>query len=105
MWAAWAVHVFTASGTVFCLLALLAAVKNCWQEAYVWLTVATIVDSADGALARWARVKEVLPDFDGALLDNIIDYMGFVFLPAFILHRAMSLPRLLDARHGRPPGR
>ena len=54
--------------------------------------VATFVDSTDGVLARAFRVKELTPEFDGALLDNIIDYMTFVFVPALIVWQADLVP-------------
>ncbi len=90
--AAWGVHLITTSGAVICLLALRAAAVARWQEAFAWLVVAVIIDGIDGALARWVRVKEVLPGFDGALLDNIVDYASYVFVPAYILCRSDLLP-------------
>ena len=60
--------------------------------------VATIVDATDGVLARRVRVKEVLPDVDGARIDDIVDYLTFVFLPMLLLegagglYRGMALP-------------
>jgi phosphatidylcholine synthase len=56
------------------------------------MVAATFVDASDGVLARVARVKEVLPEFDGARLDDIVDYLTFVFLPALLLFRAGDLP-------------
>jgi phosphatidylcholine synthase len=54
--------------------------------------VATIVDSTDGLLARRARVKVVLPELDGARLDDIVDYLTFVFLPMLLIERTGGLP-------------
>jgi len=85
---AWGVHLFTASGAVWCLLAIDAGIKDHWREAFFWLALAMLVDSVDGFLARWVRVKEALPHFDGALLDNLIDYANYVIVPAFFLYRA-----------------
>jgi phosphatidylcholine synthase len=89
---AWSVHLLTASGAALCLLALRAAAAARWQEAFCWLTAAVLVDGVDGGLARWARVKEVLPHVDGALLDNLIDFTSYVIVPAFILQRSDLLP-------------
>jgi len=89
---AWFTHLFTASGAVFGLLAMFAITRSDWRAALLWMTAAVVVDSADGALARWARVHEVLPEFDGALLDNIIDYLNYAFVPAFFLVHAGLLP-------------
>jgi phosphatidylcholine synthase len=56
------------------------------------MAVATAVDSADGALARAARVKERLPTFNGARLDDIVDYLTFVFAPAYLVYHARLAP-------------
>ncbi len=56
------------------------------------MVAATFVDASDGVLARLARVKEVTPNFDGARLDDIVDYLTFVFLPILLLYHAGDLP-------------
>lgn len=89
---AWAVHLLTASGAVCCVLALHAAANADWRGAFLWLAVAVLIDAVDGALARWVRVKEMLPNFDGALLDNIVDYGSYVLVPAMVLHWSGILP-------------
>lgn len=89
---AWLVHLFTASGAVCCLLALEAVHGERWQAALIWLVVAVAIDAVDGTLARLVQVKRVLPQFDGTLLDNLVDYLSYVFIPALILHRADLLP-------------
>jgi phosphatidylcholine synthase len=43
-------------------------------------------------LARRFRVKETIPWFDGALLDNIVDYLTYVFAPIVLLWTTGSLP-------------
>ena len=82
------VHVFTASGAVFAMMAMLAAVDGKWDLMFLWLVVAFIVDGIDGALARKYQVKTHAPEFDGDLLDLIIDYLTYVFIPAFALFRS-----------------
>ena len=89
---AWAVHVFTASGALWALLALIAIGRQEWGVAFGWMTVALAVDAFDGMLARAARVKEVLPGFDGVLLDNMLDYLNYVVVPAFLIYEAQLLP-------------
>lgn len=83
--AAFGVHLFTASGAIFALLTLRAIVKADYPWVFFWMGVALVIDSVDGTLARAARVKEVTPNFDGALMDNIIDYLNYVIVPAFLL--------------------
>ena len=82
---AFSVHLFTASGAVLAMLALLAAATGDWSTMYVWLMIALIVDGIDGPLARWAKVKEFAPQWDGALLDMIVDYLTYCFIPAYAL--------------------
>lgn len=80
-----AVHFLTASGAVFAMLAMLAAVEGKWDLMFLWLVVAFLVDGIDGPLARRYEVTTNAPEFDGVLLDLIIDYLTYVFIPAFAL--------------------
>jgi phosphatidylcholine synthase len=90
---AWGVHLFTASGAVWGLLGIISVMQQEWKTAFLWFIVATFVDGVDGLLARRFKVKGVLPDFDGALLDNILDYLTYVILPAlFIYNYSGMLP-------------
>jgi phosphatidylcholine synthase len=89
---AWLVHAFTASGALLAFLALGDAVRGDFRRAFLWLVMATVVDAVDGALARLAHVKERTPQFDGGRLDDIVDYLTFVFVPAFIIQRAGLIP-------------
>lgn len=87
-----AVHLYTASGSVLGLLIVLAALDG-EVEAALWLILATLfVDGTDGMLARRFRVKETIPWFDGALLDNIVDYLTYVFAPIVLLWTTGHLP-------------
>ena len=87
-----AVHLLTASGAVFAMLAMLAAVDEKWSLMFLWLVVAFFVDGIDGPLARKYDVKTNAPEFDGVLLDLIIDYLTYVFIPAFALFKSGLLP-------------
>ena len=86
------VHLFTATGAVFAMLAMLAAAEAKWSLMFLWLIVAFAVDGIDGPLARWYDVKQNAPRFDGVLLDLIIDYLTYVFIPAFALFKSGLLP-------------
>jgi phosphatidylcholine synthase len=88
----WIAHAYTATGTVWAFLATAMTFSGDFRAAFIFLVVATFVDSTDGVLARAFNVKERIPFFDGALLDNIIDYMTFVFIPALIVWRAELVP-------------
>jgi phosphatidylcholine synthase len=90
--AAFAVHVFTASGAACALLALLAAVGADWPQMFAWLGVALIVDGVDGTFARRLRVAEVLPRWSGDVLDFVVDYTTYVFVPAYAITAGGILP-------------
>ncbi len=88
----WFVHGYTATGAVLALLIVLAAVDGEVARA-LWLGLAALfIDGTDGMLARRFDVKERLPWFDGALLDNIVDYLTYVFAPVVLLLQAGYLP-------------
>ncbi|UYV36326.1 CDP-alcohol phosphatidyltransferase family protein [Rhodobacteraceae bacterium D3-12] len=82
------VHLLTATGAVFAMLAMLAAVDAKWDLMFLWLVVAFAVDGVDGPLARKYDVKQNAGEFDGVLLDLIIDYLTYVFIPAFALFKS-----------------
>jgi phosphatidylcholine synthase len=82
---AWSVHALTASGAVWAFLSILAVLDGELRLAFLWMMVAMLTDSVDGTLARWADVQAHAGRVDGALLDNIIDYLNYVVVPAFIL--------------------
>ena len=87
-----AVHLYTASGTVLALLIVLAAFDGD-AVAALWLgLVALVIDGTDGMLARRMRVKETIPWFDGARLDDIVDYLTYAFAPVVLLWTTGSLP-------------
>jgi len=88
---AWSVHFFTASGAVWGFLTLLAIFERNWRAAIGWMIIAMFVDGFDGMLARWFHVKEYAKGVDGALMDNIIDYLNYVIVAALILIKAPNL--------------
>lgn len=90
-WPAWLVHAYTGTGAVLAFLALQTAFAQDFRAAFLWLFAAVLVDSTDGVLARWARVHERLPNFSGQKLDDIVDYLTFVFVPAVILWQAHAI--------------
>jgi len=89
---AWGVHLFTAIGAVLALLALDAVTRGEWKRTLFWLLLALAVDGVDGTLARRARVTERVPRIDGSVLDLIIDYLNYVFIPSLLIWRAGLVP-------------
>lgn len=89
---AFAVHLFTASGAVCGLLALIAAVEGNWALMFAWLGAALFVDGVDGSIARRVRVVEVLPRWSGETLDLVVDYLTYVLVPAFAVSTGGLMP-------------
>lgn len=86
------VHAYTALGAVLGFLALEAAFAQDYARTFVMLAVAFVVDASDGTLARKAKVKQVVPWIDGSMLDNIVDYLTYVVVPAAVLVQPGILP-------------
>lgn len=82
---AWGVHAFTASAACFGLLTLIKICQHDYQQALWYMAIAVVIDAVDGTFARLVGVKSVLPNIDGALLDNIVDYLNYVITPCFFL--------------------
>lgn len=92
---AFAVHIFTASGAALGLLALLAAVEHRWTAMFWCLGAALVVDGIDGTFARKLRVAEVLPRWSGDVLDLVVDFVTYVFVPAYAIVASGLLPPTL----------
>src|SRR5262245_46159114 len=88
----WIAHVYTGLGAVVALAATLDVIRADYRGAFLWLGVQILIDATDGMLARALHVKERLPHFDGARLDDIIDYLTYVFVPVLLLLHARMLP-------------
>ena len=88
---AWAVHLFTASGAIFALLALRAVEQGEEHSALLWLGAALLVDGLDGTFARAVKVREQVPDIDGDALDLVVDYLTYVFVPCLLIWRGNYL--------------
>jgi phosphatidylcholine synthase len=85
---AWGVHLYTAMGAVAGLISLDCIARGDFRGAFVAMAIAVFIDSSDGPLARAIRIRERVPWFDGALLDNIVDYLTYVVAPVFLMLRA-----------------
>ncbi|WP_375685191.1 phosphatidylcholine synthase [Bartonella sp. TT110JLCBS] len=85
---AFSVHLLTASGSFLAFLSLISASQKEWTAMFCWLGLALLVDGIDGPIARKLDVKYVLPTWSGELLDNIIDYVTYVLIPAFALYQS-----------------
>lgn len=83
--AAWGVHALTMTGIVWALLAMIALFNQDLVAMWGWLGVALVVDGLDGTLARRAKVSERIPWFDGVVLDMVVDYLTWTFIPALFM--------------------
>jgi len=90
--AAFSVHILTACGAACALLALIAAVNAAWMQMFLWLGLALVIDGVDGTFARRLRVAEVLPRWSGELLDFVVDFATYVFVPAYAIAMGGLLP-------------
>jgi phosphatidylcholine synthase len=90
--AAWLVHAYTAGGLVLALLAARAVIDYDYRTAFFWLWLQVLIDATDGLLARRAKVTERIPWFDGSKLDDIVDYLTYVFVPALFVWRSLLVP-------------
>jgi phosphatidylcholine synthase len=83
--AAFSVHVFTALGAGVALIALLEAVREHWAAMFAWLGLALVIDGLDGPMARRLDVIRVQPDWSGEVLDLVVDFVTYVFVPAYAI--------------------
>lgn len=89
---AWLVHLYTATGGVIGMFALLLAAEHKTSEAFLVLMTTLIIDATDGMMARRLKVSEVLPEFSGAQMDNVIDVFTYIWIPVFIIFWEDLLP-------------
>src|SRR6185503_7392560 len=97
---AFAVHIFTAAGTALALAALLYAARREWPAMFLCLGVALIIDGLDGTIARWLKVAEALPRWSGDVLDLVVDFVTYVFVPAYAIAASGLLPEFLAVPAG-----
>jgi len=83
--AAFCVHIFTALGAGVALIALLEAVREHWAAMFAWLGLALVIDALDGPLARRLEVARLQPDWSGEVLDLVVDFVTYVFVPAYAI--------------------
>jgi phosphatidylcholine synthase len=92
--AAWLVHFYTATGGIVGMFALFAAARGEIRTAFLLLVLTMLIDATDGMMARRVNVREVLPNFDGAQIDNIIDFLTYIWIPVFIIGWEGLLPNI-----------
>ena len=88
----WLVHIFTALGALAGFFSLVAILSDNIFLAFIWLSLAFFIDGVDGTFARRYQVKEMVPAIDGSILDNIVDYLNYVFIPAVIVYWFSLVP-------------
>ncbi len=87
-WAGWLLHLYTASGAVFGMLALLATDAGRYREAFLWMGVTLLIDSTDGTIARKMKIDRLIPQIDGRCLDDVVDFFTYVLVPMIFLLKA-----------------
>lgn len=89
---AFSVHAFTSTGIVAGFMAILAIADHEFKNAMLWLFLTLIIDGVDGTFARMAKVREVLPNVDGKMIDYVIDFATYAIIPAYFIYEAPLLP-------------
>src|SRR5882724_9594552 len=97
---AFSVHVLTAAGAGLALAALLAAVHGAFDVMFLCLGLALVVDGIDGTIARALKVAELLPRWSGEVLDLVVDFVTYVFVPAYAIAAGGVLPPWLGPPAG-----
>ncbi|MBW2269786.1 MAG: CDP-alcohol phosphatidyltransferase family protein [Deltaproteobacteria bacterium] len=104
---AWGVHLFTACGAVTGTLALVATLQEAWTAALLLMLLGLFIDAVDGMLARRLEVRRFAARIDGRRLDDIVDYLNYVIVPAVFLvatgllpHWAWTIPPVLASAYG-----
>jgi phosphatidylcholine synthase len=97
---AYSVHLFTAAGAALALTALFAGVQHRWELMFFCLGGALLIDGIDGTLARRFKVTEVLPRWSGDVLDLVVDFVTYVFVPAYAIAASGLLPEGLGLTAG-----
>jgi len=90
------VHIFTVSGVFLSFLALAEAIDGNLPLMFFYLAIALFVDGVDGSLARRVDVKKYTPNINGEILDNIIDFLNYVFVPSFVIYWLELVPKGLE---------
>jgi phosphatidylcholine synthase len=94
------VHILTACGAALALLALIAATRDAWPLMFILLGLALFVDGIDGPLARRFKVAETLPRWSGDVLDLVVDFTTYVFVPAYAIAASRLMPDALAIAAG-----
>src|SRR6266850_6667028 len=104
---AWSVHLFTASGAVLAVFALLEIGRGGFARAAIYMLAALAIDAVDGTLARRVGVAKRLPGIDGRRLDDIVDYLNYAIVPVVFLlalgafvHWSVALLPVLAGSYG-----
>ena len=90
------VHLFTTSGVLLSFFALVASIEQNLELVFFYLALALFIDGIDGSLARMVDVKRHTPHINGENLDNIIDYLNYVFVPVFVIYWLDFVPAGLE---------
>ena len=92
----WALHLLTSFGIICSFFALNNIIDGEIFKAFMWLGLGLFIDGIDGTIARFLKVSVKLPHIDGFMLDSLIDYINYIFIPAFMLHHLRILPEIMD---------
>lgn len=90
--ALFSIHIVTASGAALAFLSLVAATNGAWSHMFFWLGIALFVDAIDGPIARRTNIAQKLPRWSGETLDLVVDFVTYVFVPAYAIAASGLMP-------------
>ena len=93
--ALYSIHILTASGAALAFLALVAATNGAWSHMFFWLGIALFVDAIDGPIARRTGIAQKLPRWSGETLDLVVDFVTYVFVPAYAIAASGLMPDII----------
>ena len=80
------IHIFTATSCIFGFFSIIYSIEKNFLYSIYMMIITILIDSIDGSLARLFKIKKTIPQIDGSLLDNIVDYFTYVITPMFFLY-------------------
>ena len=89
---AYLVHLLTGSGILMSFFSIISILNNDKLLTFIFLIIALFIDVIDGNLARKYNVKKFSPNVDGVMLDSIVDYINYVFIPCIIIYKFNYVP-------------
>ena len=93
---AYLVHLLTGAGILMSFFSIISILNDDKLLTFIFLIIALFIDVIDGNLARKYNVKKFSPNVDGKMLDSIVDYINYVFIPSIIIYKFNYVPKQFE---------